>query len=236
MKCFLNEFSSLLNFICNSTNDPVILTGDFNVHFENADKPSNDLKNLVEHYGLLQQVDEATHEHGHMLDLVFTNPYELDITLQVQKSYIKTNDPYIKFDHFPITFEIPMTCLRTDQLLPQYRTWRSIKDINSIEFKQTLTEKLLELDNNNNVEGTFCEQLLLYNNCLNTTLDQFAPLQTKRITCNKEHLPKWFDSDFIEERRKRRALEKQWKRLGTSTAHEQYVQQRDYCVYLVFSF
>ena len=49
---------------------PVLITGDFNVH---VDKPSSDaLKflDLLESRGLEQHVYEATHTHGHTLDLV----------------------------------------------------------------------------------------------------------------------------------------------------------------------
>jgi hypothetical protein len=72
MGTFFNELSDYLEsvILCPYS---ILITGDFNVH---ADDPSNDdalrFLDLLESLGLEQHVDESTHTHGHILDLVIT--------------------------------------------------------------------------------------------------------------------------------------------------------------------
>ena len=61
---FLNEFSVLLEDLAVVTGN-LIITGDFNFHFENA---SN--REAARFMDLLQSVIGATYKHGHTLDLV----------------------------------------------------------------------------------------------------------------------------------------------------------------------
>ena len=48
----------------------------------------------------------TTHVDGHTLDLVFTNPYKLSINVKVNSDLSVSNSSSIKFDHFPVLFEI----------------------------------------------------------------------------------------------------------------------------------
>ena len=103
---FINEFSQLMSIITNKHLDTVILTGDFNVHFEEDNKPSCDLRDELLNYGLLQHVNDGTNVFGHILDLVFSNPYEVFLNPTVERSRAHSNNPYIKFDHYPIFFDV----------------------------------------------------------------------------------------------------------------------------------
>ena len=51
---------------------PVIILGDFNIHFNNALKASK-LGNLLQDFQLTQHVSDSTHENGITLDLVITH-------------------------------------------------------------------------------------------------------------------------------------------------------------------
>ena len=51
---------------------PVIIIGDFNIHFNNEHNSSK-LRNMLNDYPMQQHVNSATHEHGNILDLVITN-------------------------------------------------------------------------------------------------------------------------------------------------------------------
>ena len=51
---------------------PVIIFGDFNIHF-NDEHTSSKLRNMLNDYQIQQHLNSATHEHGNTLDLVITN-------------------------------------------------------------------------------------------------------------------------------------------------------------------
>ena len=51
---------------------PVIILGDFNIHF-NDEHSSSKLRNMLNDYQMQQHVHSATHEQGNILDLVIKN-------------------------------------------------------------------------------------------------------------------------------------------------------------------
>ena len=234
MIIFLEEFSTFMSRICNNVLAKVIVCGDFNTHFETSDKPSRDLQDVLIQYGLLQQVDEVTHNQGHMLDLVFANPAELTLKPNVDRDAVKTNNPFIKFDHYPIFFEF--SCGNSCSLSSTHRPvtkqikWRNTKNMDLNDFKLAITEKLSN-DIMCNDTSSFEQKLCHFNVSLKQTIDSFAPVQSKMVKCEVQE-PAWFDAEYRNERRVRRRLEKLWKRLGTPESHEQFVAQRDHCVYL----
>ena len=54
---------------------PVIILGDFNIHFNNALKSSR-LRNLLQDFQLTQHVSDSTHENGNTVDLVIIRMHE----------------------------------------------------------------------------------------------------------------------------------------------------------------
>jgi endonuclease/exonuclease/phosphatase (EEP) superfamily protein YafD len=97
---FLYDLDDLLSTqSCNY--DTVILTGDFNFHFENSDSKNVEaLIDLTSSYGLFQFVVGPSHRLGHTLDLVFANRHEFNLPL------LQPLDLHIS-DHFPILFNLP---------------------------------------------------------------------------------------------------------------------------------
>ena len=58
----------------------LLVVGDFNIHVDdNTDKRAEAFVNVTSDANLRQHVEEATHDHGHILDLVFTRKGELNI-------------------------------------------------------------------------------------------------------------------------------------------------------------
>lgn len=233
MLTFVEEFLEFMTIACNKTLDTVILSGDFNVHFETSDKPSRDLQNLITQFGLQQLVKDVTHEDGHMLDLVFINPCELCTTANVMSEYACTNNPNIKFDHFPVYFDLPISASNSSNQpqSKQYKNWRNIKNIDMPTFSSALIDNLKSWHEDKS-GGSFQSRVESYNKCLADTLDSFAPVQSILIKANETEHPKWFDAEYRKERRVRRRLEKLYKRLNTDDALQEYVRQRDHCVNL----
>src|SRR5207244_13415902 len=69
---FLSEFSSLLEDIISSPSE-LIITGDFNIHVDDATcHTATSFLSILDSFGLSQLVDFPTHISGHTLDLVIT--------------------------------------------------------------------------------------------------------------------------------------------------------------------
>ena len=91
---FLDEFSSYLEsvVICS---EPLIITGDFNIHMDNP-SDSKQFSELLESISLTQHVHQPTHVIGHTLDLIITR----------SSDHILCSDPTtdeLFSDHFSIS-------------------------------------------------------------------------------------------------------------------------------------
>ena len=64
---------------------------------------------------------------------------------------------------------------------------------------------------------------MLYNTLLIGLLDKHAPLKTRTITIRP--LAPWYTEDIREEKQKRRALERRWRRTGLTVDRERFVEQ-----------
>ena len=57
----------------------LLVVGDFNVWADvDGDKEAENLLDLMNAYGMMQQIHEPTHREGHTLDHVYVNPYQLN--------------------------------------------------------------------------------------------------------------------------------------------------------------
>lgn len=97
---FFEDLEDFL-FFQTSVSDTLILTGDFNFHYENSDSKNVEmLDDITSSYGLFQFVIGPSHKLGHTLDLVFANRHEFDLPF-IQPSNLDVSD------HFPILFKLP---------------------------------------------------------------------------------------------------------------------------------
>ena len=196
MGTFFNELTEYLESVILFPH-PVLITGDFNVHVDN---PSNDdaLKflDLLESLGLEQHVHEATHTHGHTLDLVITRIGD----------YILQETPKPDFcisDHFSIISKI---VLPKPPLIKKTIQYRRIKNVSITELKNDISSSDLLSNTYSNI-NEFAE-------CFNTTLSRLlevhAPLITKTII-TRPCVP-WFSDEIKEIKKRRRKAEKLWRR------------------------
>ena len=67
---FFDDFSDLLERLA-TYSAPLMIVGDFNIHVDDAtDTDAGTLLDILVSHGLLQNVNSATHRHGHTLDLL----------------------------------------------------------------------------------------------------------------------------------------------------------------------
>ena len=208
METFIHELDVLALYFSYNTTDEMIVLGDFNVHFMTNDKSSCDLADLMSQYGLVQTVSESTRISGYTLDLIFHNPNDFLMEPVVSPDLIKSKSDAIKFDHYPILYNIMQSggWSKESNFKPRIINYRNVKQINSEVMNTTLHSKLSNCMVSDS--GNFCDKLEVFNSCLSSSLNELAPLRSKMITSPKEPLPEWMDAEYRSQRVLRRRLEK----------------------------
>ena len=222
-KEFMKDLDTLLSeqFILTDT---LILTGDFNYHYEKTDRSDViALANLTSSYGLSQCVSGPTHKLGHTLDLLFVNKHNIDLKILESKSYGLG-------DHYPLIFDIPnIYCNVTRNTGPV--NYRNIKSVDRNKFSTQLSKALDEKYNSSDIDSVdFRTHLEIFSECAREQLDIFAPWETRNIPTSSGAL--WMDTEFRKERSLRRKLERKWKKSGLPEDKQSYVSQRVKCAQL----
>ena len=133
---FLEDFRTYLDNH-STTSGKLLLVGDFNLHVEDGqNRDSQGFLDLLSGMGLQQHVNEPTHLHGHLLDLVMTRSSEPIVKdLQVEGAVFS--------DHAPITFKLPWS---KPPPVKKTITFRKVIKINIDEFKSDIKSSELVLN------------------------------------------------------------------------------------------
>ncbi|XP_058248684.1 uncharacterized protein LOC131354733 [Hemibagrus wyckioides] len=111
---FLNEFSHLLSDLLISF-DKVLIVGDFNIHVDDAnDALGLAFIDLLNSFGVKQNINRPTHHFNHTLDLVISHGTDVtDITVLPQSDDIT--------DHHLLVYALPVEHIR--HVSPRYKLW-----------------------------------------------------------------------------------------------------------------
>ena len=163
---FFDEFSDLLEIYACVLGD-LILTGDFNFHFEDTDDTNTTrLRDILETFNMIQHVQDPTHERGHMLDLCISRAETC-----VQGASVA----YLIIDHHII--QSALTVGRPD--VPRENiSDRKIRSIDNTAFALDLMyTELLQ-----HTCVTLHWVVDQYNSTLSRLLDEYPSLKTKTLT------------------------------------------------------
>ena len=214
---FLAELEHLISK--QNISHPIVLTGDFNIHFEKNQADTKKLLFLTTSLGLSQFVSGPTHKLGHTLDLLFVNGYDFAMPDIKPVSYDLG-------DHFPVFFELPNANKSMSPLKKQI-VCRNLKNVNVTEFATNLGISLDSELSSISGDVSFLELSNTFNNVIKHELDQVAPLQTRTFTSSFS--PPWMDQEYKNNRATRRRLERKWRKSGQQEDKSLYVQQRKLC-------
>ena len=103
-------------------------------------------------------------------------------------------------DHFLITFKASLDFQKDD------RKTISFRDIKSLDTEKFCNEAKLGL--NSVQHDAFGEKIDFYNNTLRSLINKYAPVK-KKVMKVSPNSP-WFDHDYLNLRKKRRAAEKKY--------------------------
>ena len=220
---FIEELNSMLSDL--NPAHPLVLLGDFNVHFEDKESPNvKKLLAVTSSFGLSQFVVGPTHNLGHTLDLIFANSFDFQIEVTEPVSYNIG-------DHFPIFFQLPNITKRTSLQNKKVVTARNFKTVDISELASKLGTSLSSTMSECAVDSSFSDLLHVYNTTIVHELDRVAPLQTRTFPISSA--PPWIDGEYRVNRATRRRLERKWKDSklpeDKKLAKTEYISQRKLC-------
>ena len=201
---FLEEFNNYIDQHATTTGQ-LLVVGDFNFHYGNStNAESAKLEELLHSLNLEQHVKEATHDHGHILDLVITRCDELAVSnLQLHPSGIS--------DHCPISFSLP---IGRPAAVQQMQTYRKLKDIDIEALQADILQSSLYTSPADSVN----DLVLQYNSVLEDIMDSHAPKKTRKITV-RPNTP-WYTDDIRKAKQNRRKAERRWRASKLTVHHE----------------
>jgi hypothetical protein len=196
---FFEEFESLLELYAASSTD-IVITGDFNIHVNTSNHHSNRLSEILHTFNLKQLISFPTHSSGHTLDLLITHSSSNLV------SFAFPQDNCIS-DHLSVIAQLDIPKSKTSKTTFTYRPLKSIDtDLFSNDIKSAFSN-YASLDINSLVT--------LYNSTLSSLLDKHAPERT--ITCSPRSSNPWFSSTLLIEKRRKRRLERLWRKTGKTS-------------------
>uniref|UniRef100_A0A8C1YIV1 Reverse transcriptase domain-containing protein n=1 Tax=Cyprinus carpio TaxID=7962 RepID=A0A8C1YIV1_CYPCA len=197
---FLKEFGDFLSDLL-VTADKALIFGDFNIHVDYTnDALGLAFTNLLNCFGVKQNVTGPTHRFNHTLDLIISHGIDLtDIDIVPQSDDVT--------DHFLVS-----CILRIDDnnyIASRYRPGRTIVPATKDRFTNNLPDlsQLLcvpinthELDKMTGNMGTI----------FSNTLEAVAPIKLKKVR-EKRTVP-WYNSNTHALKKETRSLERKWRK------------------------
>ena len=180
---FLDQVSELVQYLFTNHKNLVLL-GDFNVHINRLDNQDTQAYiDTMEALGLVQHINQPTHQLGNTLDLIYTESLEpIPVSHAFTSNFIS--------DHCLVGIELEM---RKQQVRIESSKTRNYKNFSTSSFETSFNNSTI-LDQDN-----FELAVKALEGELTRTLDELAPLQDRR----KKKIPSrpWYNSTLREQKR-----------------------------------
>ena len=189
----------------------LVIAGDLNFHVnDDNNTEATQFSEILSTYNLTQFVQDPTHESGYTLDLVITRAlpnFVRNVTVGEKIS-----------DHFAVKCQL---ALKKPGIEKKEVTFRKVNQIDFDKFNSDLCEKFKGFDQLCDINDLTAS----YNSTLREVLDEYAPEQTKVITVRNKH--QGFSLDIRTEKKKRRQLERRWRRSKSAIDREEFIKQKE---------
>ncbi len=130
-KDFLKEFADFLSDLLVNV-DKALIVGDFNIHVDNTnDALGLVFTDLINSFGVKQNITRPTHHFNHMLDLIILHVIDLTDIDIVPQNYDVT-------DHFLVSCMLHITDI--NYMAPRYRPDRTIVSSTKDRFTNNLPD------------------------------------------------------------------------------------------------
>ena len=195
---FFDEISDLFAAYTITANR-LLITGDFNIHVDEPEKPDVcKCLQIIESFGLKQHVSVPTHVAGHTLDFVITRD-DCDFL---------SNSPQAHFmmsSHSTVLFKFNWTKPHRPAVT---RSCRKIKEIDLNKFPSDLHSSILLQHPTENVHDLDFQ----YQSTLLAILDDHTPIVSMRVA--QRPCQPWFCCETADAKKSHRRLERKWRRTG----------------------
>ncbi|XP_072041350.1 uncharacterized protein [Amphiura filiformis] len=206
---FLKEFDVFLTHI-NCYGTKTIMLGDFNIHVNTPEK--SDAKHFMSSFdeaGFCQHIIGPTHISGNTLDLILSHPE--DRLVMSTSVGVRLSDHNVT--HCTLNLQKPETTNET-------RSFRNFRKIDHASFHSDLAQSF---NSNMTSSNDVNELTVLYNDTVTNCLNKHAPITSRK--CNARKRQPWYNEDIHVARRRRRKLEKKWRKTKSEVYHQQYIEQ-----------
>jgi hypothetical protein len=174
---FFEEWSKYINQHV-IAREELLITGDLNFHLDKPTDPSTQKFMSIHHeHGLTQHVNEPTHAHCHILDVVITrdNSSILQSSPSIDENYLSDSKGISSVDHKGISIILHISNPPKSRKTVSYRKYRAIElafFASDIESIITFHSEEIPLD----------ELVRNYNDSIRAAVDKHAPVQTNIVT------------------------------------------------------
>jgi hypothetical protein len=203
---FFEEFTSLLEIV-SMYGSEIVLTGDFNIHIDDAtDVNARRFLDLLDAFDLHQHVTLSTHACGHTLDLLITRSTLVPTDVEV--------DVPILSDHGLVMYRLPLP-----KLAPIGRQFKTVRRLAAIDHNAFCNAVLQSaVGGTNDVADCSVVRLCeIYRTELQRIVDAMAP-PINVVMPSRPSVP-WYDGDCRAICRRVRVLERVYRRSHLPTDH-----------------
>jgi len=202
---FIDEFTDLLEKL-SAENGKLIIVGDFNINWLNkSNQERKQLKDILDSFGLVQHINEPTHQNGHLLDYIISRGTDELIANSSVSDLIS--------DHHVL--HASLTCGRAHPPLKEV-TFRQYSNIDFVAFIQDIELSELAGTTSNDIDRL----VLLYNRTLESILDEHAPIQKKVFV--ERNMQPWMCPEILAIKRLKRKSEKIYRKSKLTVHFEIY--------------
>ena len=191
---FLDEFMLFVSFM-SSVDCNYFISGDFNIHVDVPCTDSYKLESLLESCNLTQSVNNTTHLHGHILDLILS-PSDQDVCVHVNICEFLSDHAVIK-----CAIEFPSSLANCQTRI----TYRRYHRINLSDFRSDLKELPFVKSPANSVARLYNQ----YVHDLSHILERHAPLVSSVKTKQRAD---WLSETYRLAKSLRRQFERAWRK------------------------
>ncbi len=197
---FLKEFADFLSDLLVNV-DKALIVGDFNIHVDNTnDALGLAFTDLINSFGVKQNVTGPTHRFNHTLDLIISHGIDLtDIDIIPQSDDVT--------DHFLVSCMLHITDI--NYMAPRYRPGRIIIPATKDRFTNNLPDlsQLLCVPINTDELDTITSNM---GTIFSNTLETVAPIKLKKV--REQRAAPWYNSYTHSLKKETRILERKWRK------------------------
>ena len=209
---FFEEFQDLLENIA-TMHTEFYIVGDFNLHLDTPSATTTTFNDILASFDTKQHVNFPTHIHGHWLDILITRSSCKNIQTPTVVDGLSDHNTVIADLKVPIAPAVSKHNM----------FYRAIHSINIASFMTDIITSDLVTHPKEHISDLYKQ----YRQILKTLLDKHAPAKSKSVS--QKPPAHWMTPEIIQSKRRRRYLERVWRKSRSSLDRSRYTRQCHLC-------